>query len=102
MDIFAGAASFDGWTLYEGDIVLDLRTRLLIQGGHLRRKRAVKKLESSRWPNGEIPYVVDRDLGKLKTMLEFTYFDQTLHSSITLKLARTDEFTLEKLRSATW
>lgn len=72
MDIFAGAASFDGWTLYEGDIVLDLRTRLLLQGGHLRRKRAVKKLQSSRWPNGEIPYVVDRDLGKLETMLEFT------------------------------
>lgn len=73
MDIFAGeAAFFDGWTLYEGDIVLDMRTRLLIQGGHLRRKRAVKKLQSSRWPNGEIPYVVDRDLGKLKTMFEFT------------------------------
>lgn len=74
MDIFAGkAAYFDGWTLYQGDIILDLRTRLLIQGGHLRRKRAVKKLESSRWPNGEIPYVVDRDLGKLKlTMFEFT------------------------------
>jgi len=73
MDIFAGeAASFDGWTLYEGDIVLDMRTRLLIRGGHLRRKRAVKKLQSSRWPNGEIPYVVDRDLGKAKTLLEFT------------------------------
>ena len=72
MDICAGeAAFFDGWTLYEGDIVLDMRTRLLIRGGHLRRKRAVKKLQSSRWPNGEIPYVVDRDLGKLKTIFEF-------------------------------
>jgi len=63
------AASFDGWTLYEGDIVLDMRTRLLIRGGHLRRKRAVKKLQSSRWPNGEIPYVVDRDLA-MKTKKE--------------------------------
>lgn len=63
------AAFFDGWTLYEGDIVLDMRTRLLIRGGHLRRKRAVKKLQSSRWPNGEIPYVVDRDLA-MKTKKE--------------------------------
>ncbi|PFX34609.1 zinc metalloproteinase nas-6-like [Stylophora pistillata] len=55
-------ASFDGWTLYQGDIVLDWRTRLLIQGGHFRRRRAVKKLQTSRWPNGEIPYVVDRNL----------------------------------------
>ena len=97
MDIFAGeAASFDGWTLYEGDIVLDMRTRLLIQGGHFRRKRAVKKLQTSRWLNGEIPYVVDRDLGKLKTMFEFTFSDQTLHSRITLKFTRTEELTVEK------
>lgn len=66
MDIFAGEVAFDGRTLYQGDIVLDYRTRLLIQGGHVRRKRAVKKLETSRWPDGEIPYVVDRDLGKVK------------------------------------
>ena len=68
MDIFAGDVSFDGQALYQGDIVLDFRTRLLIHGGHVRRKRAVKKLESSRWPNGEIPYVVDRDLGKDKNI----------------------------------
>ena len=81
MDIFAGeAASFDGWTLYEGDIVLDMRTRLLIRGGHLRRKRAVKKWtreNNARWPNGEIPYVVDRDLGKLKTSFECTELSLT-------------------------
>lgn len=57
-----GEVSFDGWTLYQGDIILDYRTRLLIRGGHIRRRRAVKKLEVSRWPNGEIPYVVDKDL----------------------------------------
>ncbi|KAM7444990.1 hypothetical protein ABFA07_006520 [Porites harrisoni] len=62
-DIFSGNLRFrDGSTLYQGDIVLDFRTRLLIQGGHVRRKRAVKKLERSRWPNGVIPYIVDRDL----------------------------------------
>lgn len=64
MDIFSGEVSFDGRALFEGDIVLDFRTRLLIQGGRVRRTRAVKKLATSRWPNGEIPYVVDRDLGK--------------------------------------
>lgn len=65
MDIFSGNLRFrDGNTLYQGDIVLDFRTRLLIQGGHVRRKRAVKKLGRSRWPNGVIPYIVDRDLGK--------------------------------------
>ncbi|XP_029209556.1 zinc metalloproteinase nas-4-like [Acropora muricata] len=57
-----GEVSFDGRALFEGDIVLDFRTRLLIQGGRVRRTRAVKKLATSRWPNGEIPYVVDRDL----------------------------------------
>lgn len=55
-------AFFDGWTLYQGDIVLDWKTRLIIQGGHIRRRRAVKKSQTSRWPNGVIPYVVDRNL----------------------------------------
>lgn len=59
----------DGSTLFQGDIVLDYRTRLIIQGGHVRRTRAVKKLANSRWPNGEIPYVVDRDLA-IKTKKE--------------------------------
>lgn len=72
MDIFAGGVSFDGRTLYQGDIVLDLRTRLIIQGGHMRRKRAAKKFKTSRWPNGEIPYVVDRNLGKEKYIKKVT------------------------------
>lgn len=70
MYIFPGEVSFDGWTLYQGDIILDYRTRLLIRGGHIRRRRAVKKLEVSRWPNGEIPYVVDRDLGKVQYVIQ--------------------------------
>ena len=85
MDIFAGDHRFnDGSTLFQGDIVLDYRTRLIIQGGHVRRTRAVKKLANSRWPNGEIPYVVDRDLGK-KKMYHRDHNYQTNRSRITPK-----------------
>ena len=66
MFISTGATSFEESNLYQGDIVLDLQTRLQLQGGQNRGKRAVKKLNTARWPNGEIPYVVDRELGKVK------------------------------------
>ena len=65
-----GVKAFDGNSdLYQGDIVLDPDTRRLLREDTLpnrRRRRAVKKLQQARWPNGVVPYMYEKDLGKSK------------------------------------
>ena len=61
--------------------MLDPNTRAYMQGGsgrgRVRRRRAVKKLKDARWPNGVIPYVISKNLGKflVSPSLELKYID---------------------------
>ncbi|XP_031559636.1 zinc metalloproteinase nas-6-like isoform X2 [Actinia tenebrosa] len=53
---------FDGNPFFQGDIILDHRTRNVVQGGFSRRRRAVKRLSKYRWPRGIIPYVISKGI----------------------------------------
>lgn len=64
MDAFFLGRLFDGTPFFQGDIILDHRTRSVVQGGFSRRRRAVKRLSKYRWPGGIIPYTISKDIGK--------------------------------------
>ncbi|KXJ22816.1 Zinc metalloproteinase nas-13 [Exaiptasia diaphana] len=49
---------FDGNPFFQGDIVLDHRTRQVLHKNPSRQRRAVKRLTKFRWPGGVIPYVI--------------------------------------------
>lgn len=55
---------FDGNPFFQGDIVLDHRTRQVLHKNPSRQRRAVKRLTKFRWPRGVIPYVISKSIGK--------------------------------------
>lgn len=74
--LILGLRSSDGSPFFQGDIVLDASTRAFMQKSvneGVRKKRAVKKFQNARWPNGVIPFVISKNLGKhiLFCMLQF-------------------------------
>lgn len=55
---------------FQGDIILDHRTRNVLHQSPSRQRRAVKRLAKFRWPGGVIPYVISDDIGKVAHPLQ--------------------------------
>lgn len=66
------ASCSSGYGYYDGDIIPTEWQKEMLEGGgdeaaHNVNRRAVVKNNNYLWPNGIVPYVLDRNLSKLKS-----------------------------------